>query len=120
MRAPSTVNTSQSPAASTAAVAPRTGELLSLAVREAFRTREYRRVTNRKHSVELLQAGVAALHAGGVERFGAYVEHDNVPMLRLYESIGCELIRIAGALSVRVEGNVGPVLQALTERLAST
>ena len=88
MRAPSTVNTSELPAASTAAastaaVAPRTGELLSLAVRAAFRTREYRRVTNRKHSVELLQAGVAALHAGGVERFGAYVEHDNVPMLRL-------------------------------------
>ncbi len=92
----------------------RTGELLSLGVREAYRTREYLRRTKRRHSFELLHAAIEAMHARGVDRFVGYVEHDNTPMLLLYQGLGCSLIRLPGARTVRAEGDVAVVLQALS------
>ena len=107
LRAPSNAS------ATASASSQLTGELLSLGVREAFRTREYLRRTKRRHSLELLHAALSAMHTSGVQRFNAYVEHDNMPMLLLYQGIGCELIRLPGAPTVRAEGNIAVVLQAL-------
>lgn len=103
----------ESGATSAPAPSMRTGELLSLGVREPYRTREYLRRTKRRHSFELLDAALTALDARGVERFGAYVEQSNMPMLLLYQGLGCELMRLTGAPTVRVEGNIRDVLQAL-------
>jgi ribosomal protein S18 acetylase RimI-like enzyme len=89
------------------------GELLSLGVREAFRTREYLRRTHRRLSFELLDAALRHLRAAGCNRFAGYVEAANQPTLLMYQGLGCQLTPVAGLPNIRVEGAIDEALEVI-------
>ena len=105
----------RAPAATPAgrAASPPPGELLSLGVREAFRTRDYLRRTRRRISFELLDAALRHLQAAGCDRFAGYVEAANQPTLLMYQGLGCQLMPVPGLPNIRVEGAIAEALEVI-------
>ena len=96
------------------------GELLSLAVKPEFTSREFFRRTRRRISLELLNDALRELQSLGLTRFSGYVETANQPVLLLYNALGCDIKPIAGTPTAYVEGDIPTALEVLREQVVAT